>query len=60
MLTDPLQFSCPWCGSTNDLEHDPGEAGQILIQDCSVCCSPIEIEVPAEADSAPRVRREGD
>jgi len=53
MLTDSFAFACPWCGEPNWFEIDPGEAGQRVIQDCAVCCRPIEIRVPADPDCTP-------
>jgi hypothetical protein len=43
MLTEHENFSCPWCGAPNTLEVEPEEAGQWLVQDCQVCCQPIEL-----------------
>jgi hypothetical protein len=57
MLNDAHPFQCPWCGEINHVELDPGDAGQWLVQDCTVCCSPIEIRLPA-AGGVPEVRRE--
>jgi transcription elongation factor Elf1 len=51
-------FDCPYCGEANVIELDPGDAGQWLVQDCAVCCSPIEIRLPADGTGAPEVRRE--
>jgi hypothetical protein len=40
------QFSCPYCLQSNDIAVDTScDIGQQLIQDCRVCCSPIEIYV---------------
>ena len=52
-------FLCPWCNEPNELPLDPGEYGQQVVVDCSVCCRPIEIELPADADEEPVVRGEG-
>lgn len=60
MLTDALEFSCPWCGEINQVESEPGDAGQWVIQDCQVCCSPIEIRLPGPGQDEFMVRREGD
>lgn len=58
MLTDSIEFSCPWCGEINRVGTDPGDAGQWLVQDCAVCCSPIEIRIPEPGISEFEVRRE--
>ena len=60
MLTDALDFACPWCGKINQVEVEPGDAGQWIVQDCQVCCSPIEIRLPASGDLNLQVQREDD
>ncbi len=59
MLLDSLEFACPWCGVSNSVECEPGDAGQQLIQDCRNCCSPIEIRLPAWDGDALQIAREG-
>jgi hypothetical protein len=58
MLNEAGSFACPWCGEINHVDLDPGDAGQWLTQDCAVCCSPIEIRLPADGSDTPEVRRE--
>ncbi|MDX1625334.1 MAG: CPXCG motif-containing cysteine-rich protein [Wenzhouxiangellaceae bacterium] len=60
MLTDSATFSCPWCGEPNDVGLEPGDAGAVLVQDCGVCCRPIELRMPDRPGEAPAVRREGE
>lgn len=50
MLTDTRSFACPWCGEPNWVELEPDDAGQTVVQDCAVCCRPIEIDLPADGD----------
>ncbi len=59
MLTPHTDFACPWCGAPNTLELDPEEAGQWLIQDCRVCCQPIELRHDP-AGQGLEARREGE
>jgi hypothetical protein len=45
---------CPYCGEPIDLEVDEsGGRSQHYIEDCSVCCQPIEVR--AEVGAAGRV-----
>ncbi|GAB4168918.1 MAG: hypothetical protein Kow0020_02430 [Wenzhouxiangellaceae bacterium] len=53
-----MPFSCPWCGAPNVLLADPAELGQCLVQDCTTCCGPVELQVPEQPDNRPEVRRE--
>jgi hypothetical protein len=42
MLED-TQIDCPYCGENFDLEVDCSAGGQQYVEDCPVCCQPIEI-----------------
>lgn len=60
MLTDALEFNCPWCGEPNGVECEPDDAGQWLIQDCRVCCNPIELKLPTTENEILISRRENE
>lgn len=36
---------CPYCGETIELLIDDSVDRQSYIEDCSVCCRPIDVEV---------------
>jgi len=36
-------FTCPYCGEMISMVLDLSVNGQIYIEDCEVCCQPIEI-----------------
>jgi hypothetical protein len=39
-------FSCPYCGETNELLVDiSGGAHQEFVVDCEVCCAPIVVRL---------------
>lgn len=42
-MEDAIEFRCPHCWQRNVLALDPGVPGASVIQDCEVCCNPIEI-----------------
>lgn len=46
------RFACPYCGEINECDVDGDEIGQSLIQDCRICCQPIEIEIHEDPNSA--------
>lgn len=60
MLTEALPFACPWCGEPNFIEVEPADAGHCLLQDCAVCCNPIELRLPLLPGEPLDVRREND
>lgn len=39
--------SCPYCGEANTLVLDHSAGEQSYIEDCRVCCRPIEVSVRA-------------
>jgi transcription elongation factor Elf1 len=38
-------ITCPHCGETFSLEVDTSQSEQDLIEDCSVCCRPINFKI---------------
>jgi hypothetical protein len=46
---------CPWCGESIELLVDCSVEQQDYIEDCSVCCSPINVSVVVDQDGMPEV-----
>jgi transcription elongation factor Elf1 len=44
-------FECPYCGETISMVLDESVKRQRYIEDCEVCCKPIEISYEIEDDS---------
>jgi len=42
-------FQCPYCWDTISMLIDMSQRQQSYIEDCEVCCNPIEINVQIEA-----------
>lgn len=52
---------CPYCGEPIELEVDSSAGEQGYIEDCSVCCRPIEVRLFAQgAEWRVEVQREDD
>lgn len=50
------QVDCPYCGEEIDLGLDPGGGdSQHYIEDCSVCCQPIQLHIEFAADGSAAV-----
>ncbi|MEA3209384.1 MAG: hypothetical protein QOE70_2441 [Chthoniobacter sp.] len=50
---------CPWCGEYFPTNIDTSQGDYSTIEDCAVCCRPIELTVacqPGELDSVEAVR----
>lgn len=54
-----VNVQCPYCGETIELLVDDSIDRQHYIEDCPVCCRPIEVVVAREG-GAPRVRVSAD
>jgi Cysteine-rich CPXCG len=56
--------SCPYCGEELEIWVEPGSvAHQRYVEDCSVCCRPIELSIDLDteddADYVVTAQREG-
>jgi len=50
MSTETVQIYCPYCGESIDIVVDASLEQQSYIEDCSVCCRPIELSVTVISD----------
>lgn len=56
-----IDVHCPYCGETITLAVDDSAGDQSYVEDCHVCCRPIEVSVRDEGGTASvRVRGEDD
>ena len=46
-LLDTRSITCPHCWEQIELVIDASEPEQFYIEDCSVCCRPIAVQVSA-------------
>ena len=44
------RFECPYCGVRIDVLIDPSDDQQSYIEDCQVCCRPIEFAIATDPD----------
>ena len=44
-------FNCPYCGEQISMIVDLSVRRQTYIEDCEVCCKPIEITCTVEGDT---------
>lgn len=48
--------ACPYCGEPVELYVDGGGgARQRYVEDCAICCRPIEVDAGEDADGEPVV-----
>ena len=44
-------FHCPYCLAAITMLLDPSVGEQTYVEDCEVCCSPIDVRYTAEGDT---------
>ncbi|HEY5624284.1 MAG TPA: CPXCG motif-containing cysteine-rich protein [Gammaproteobacteria bacterium] len=49
-------ISCPYCGKTIEIEIDDSVERQQYIEDCSVCCRPINLDVAVDTGGTIQLR----
>lgn len=60
MYTLSKIIQCPYCGEMIDIIVDTSVQDQKYIEDCSVCCRPIEMDVLIEGDDARVISKRDD
>ena len=61
-MIKPARVRCPYCGERLTLSVDVSVEYQDYIEDCNVCCRPINLSVRVEEDGSVSIdaRREDD
>lgn len=54
-MLESVFCDCPYCGESIELLIDCSVEQQSYIEDCSVCCSPINVSVFVGDDGMPQV-----
>jgi transcription elongation factor Elf1 len=44
-------FSCPYCGEQISMVLDLSVSRQVYVEDCEVCCKPIEVSYSVEDEA---------
>jgi hypothetical protein len=44
-------FACPYCWQRISMVLDTSVKGQTYVEDCEVCCQPIEVRYTVEDDA---------
>ena len=52
-------FRCPWCGERNETQVDITTGDRDWIEDCTVCCQPMELSVETDEQGNPQRVRAG-
>jgi transcription elongation factor Elf1 len=49
-MLEPITLNCPYCGENFSTSADLSAGSQRYVEDCAVCCRPIEITVRVDED----------
>ena len=53
--TETVDIQCPYCGETVGIIVDCSVENQNYIEDCQVCCRPINLAVAIDGEGVPVV-----
>jgi Cysteine-rich CPXCG len=49
-MVEPIVIHCPYCGESFETAVDLSAGSQRYVEDCAICCRPIEIVLRVGAD----------
>lgn len=49
-MTQAIVIHCPYCGEAFETVADPSAGSQHYVEDCAICCKPIEVRVRVSED----------
>lgn len=52
---EEVEIGCPYCGERISLLVDGSAGAQEYIEDCQVCCRPINLSVTVDEEGVPQV-----
>ncbi len=55
-MLEPVLTYCPYCGEPIEVLVDSSVESQHYIEDCQVCCRPMQVSVEVDEDGALHVR----
>ena len=57
---ESINIQCPYCWETIDILIDCSVDSQEYIEDCQVCCRPIQFDILVDEDGLPSVTARSD
>jgi len=54
--TEPVEIQCPYCGESIEIVVDCSVESQSYIEDCQVCCRPMNLVVTVDEEGIPFVQ----
>ncbi|MFC0676777.1 CPXCG motif-containing cysteine-rich protein [Lysobacter korlensis] len=60
LVSEFERVKCPYCGEYTVLSIEPVAEDQRYVEDCSVCCRPMMVDVHVDEDGVPLVTVESE
>lgn len=51
-MEEPINVMCPWCGEGFITFFDLSSGAQSYIEDCQICCQPINLNFRVKRDGS--------
>lgn len=58
--TRTFEISCPYCGETIEVLVDPSVEQQSYVEDCQVCCRPMNMTVTVDGEGVAHVHAQSE
>ncbi|MBB3225994.1 putative Zn finger protein [Luteibacter sp. Sphag1AF] len=49
-MLDFVDIHCPYCGESIEIAVDTSAGGQSYVEDCQVCCRPMNVRVTVDEE----------
>lgn len=59
-LLEPCTLSCPYCGENIEILVDLSAGDQQYVEDCPVCCKPMNLAITIDNDRFPQITARSD
>ncbi len=59
-MPEPVSVHCPYCGEPIELLVDASAGSAGYVEDCPVCCNPMQVQVTIDGDRVAVDVRTGD
>ena len=59
-MPESVSIACPYCGEPIELVVDTSAGSAACVEDCPVCCSPMQVQVEVDCERISVTARTGD
>lgn len=59
-MPDFVSVNCPYCGEAIELTVDPSAGSAAYVEDCQVCCQPMQVRIDVDGEVVSALVKTGD